>query len=353
MEVQVILFEVLLRKIDNEHDLSKADICELLKLDDKQQLSILYSKADKIRKKYVGDEVHLRGLIEFSNYCINNCYYCGLRRDNKSIERYRMNHDEILETCSLAKNMGFRTIVLQSGDDPYYTAEIMESLIRQIKQNFDVAVTLSIGERKKADYECMYKAGADRFLLKFETSNRDLYAKMHPGLDFDHRIKILKWLKEIGYQTGSGIMVGLPGQSIEDLAEDILKFRDLDLDMIGIGPFVCHGGTPFAGSKNGDVELTFKVIALTRIVTKNTHIPSTTAIATLWPNGGREQALSLGANVVMPNLTPIKYRSLYEIYPSKASADEVAEQTHDRIVKSIRSIGRPISKDYGHSLKKR
>ncbi len=343
----------LFSKIDNEHDLTKADICELLTLNDQQQLYILYEKADKIRKKYVGDEVHLRGLIEFSNYCRNNCHYCGLRRDNKSIERYRMTHDEILQVCSLAQKMGFHTIVLQSGEDPYYTVEMMENLIRQIKQNFDMAITLSIGERKRSDYERMFNAGADRFLLRFETSNRQLYAKLHPDSDFNHRIKILTWLKNIGYQTGSGIIVGLPGQSIEDLAEDIMKFKELDLDMIGIGPFICHSKTPLAGSKNGDIELTFKVIALTRIVTKNTHMPSTTAIATLRPNGGMEQALGLGTNVVMPNLTPIKYRALYEIYPSKASIDEVAEQTHVRIIKRINSLGRLISKDYGHSLKKR
>ncbi|KYO64607.1 [FeFe] hydrogenase H-cluster radical SAM maturase HydE [Thermovenabulum gondwanense] len=340
-------------KIDSEVELNKQELCYILSLEDPEKLEILYQKADKIRKKYVGDEVHLRGLIEFSNYCRNNCLYCGIRRDNKKVRRYRMEIDEIFETVSLASRLGYKTVVLQSGEDMYYTLDKLTELIKRIKNDMDIAITLSIGERSYEEYEKLYEAGADRYLMRFETSNPELYAKLHPDSSFENRINILKWLKQIGYQTGSGVMIGLPGQTIEDLAEDILMFKKLDLDMIGVGPYICHPDTPLAGNPGGTAEMTLKVIALTRIVTKNTHIPATTALATLRPEDGREKALMAGANVIMPNVTPLKYREHYTLYPNKICINESALQCNSCIKRRIYSIGRVIGTDYGHSLKKR
>ncbi|OPY63797.1 MAG: Biotin synthase [Pelotomaculum sp. PtaU1.Bin065] len=340
-------------KIDHEQELSKEDLVCLIALENAADLTRLYNLADRVRQKYVGDEVHLRGLIEFSNYCRKNCDYCGIRRGNRKIERYRMPIEEILDTVYEAAELGYRTVVLQSGEDMRYTADNLAELVRRIKRETDVAVTLSIGERSREEYERLYEAGADRFLLRFETSNRELYHRLHPDSDYDERMKILVWLREIGYQVGSGVMIGLPGQTIEDLALDILKFKELDLDMVGVGPYICHEETPLAGHANGTVEMTYKVIALTRIVTRYAHIPATTALATLRPDDGREEALQLGANVVMPNVTPVKYRALYELYPSKVCIREKATQCRDCIGGRILSLGRPISQGYGHSLYKK
>lgn len=345
------MLDNLIKRIDNDQQLDKKDLIFLLELQNQEDLQRLYSAADRVRHRFVGEEIHLRGLIEFSNYCRKNCFYCGIRGGNHKANRYRMKIDEILTTVGQALQLGYRTVVLQSGEDMYYTVEKLDQLIRQIKQQFDVAITLSIGERPRQEYEQLHKAGADRFLLRFETSNPQLYAKLHPDSRFDERINILSWLKEIGYQVGSGIMVGLPGQTVDDLARDILLFKELDLDMVGIGPYICHPDTPLAGSPNGTVEMTFKVVALTRIVTCNAHIPATTALATLRPADGREKALQLGANVVMPNVTPIQYRALYELYPDKICTGEDARECHGCMHNRIYSIGRLISKGYGHSLK--
>lgn len=339
-------------KIEYEQELSKEDLARLLALEDAGELARLYDLADRVRQKYVGDEIHLRGLIEFSNYCRKNCSYCGIRRGNRKIKRYRMAVEEILDTVLEAEELGYRTVVLQSGEDMRYTAGKLSELIRRIKRQADVAVTLSIGERPREEYEQLREAGADRFLLRFETSNRALYGRLHPDSDYDERMRILAWLREIGYQVGSGVMIGLPGQTMEDLALDILKFKELELDMVGVGPYICHEETPLAGHANGTVEMTFKVIALTRIVTRYAHIPATTALATLRPADGREEALRLGANVVMPNVTPAKYRALYELYPSKVCVQEEAAQCRGCIGGRILSLGRPISQGYGHSLRK-
>jgi len=339
-------------KIDKEENLNKRDLVTLLELNNEEEVEILFKKADIVRQKYVGNEVHLRGLIEFSNICRKNCRYCGIRSANSEIKRYRMPVDEIIQTAKMAESFGYRTVVLQSGEDPFYTLNILIDLIRRIKQETNMAVTLSIGERSKEEYQQMYEAGADRFLLRFETSNPKLYHSLHPDSDFEQRMQILIWLKDIGYQVGSGIMIGLPGQTLEDLAIDILKFKELDLDMIGVGPYISHPDTPLAGSVNGTADMTLKVIALTRIVTRNTHIPATTALATLRPEDGREKALQSGANVVMPNVTPLKYRELYELYPAKICIHEAAEQCHSCIRQRISKVGRSISTDYGHSPKK-
>lgn len=345
------MLENILQKIDNEQDLAREELVFLLSLERQEELEALYQRADLCRKKYAGEEVHLRGLIEFSNYCRKNCCYCGIRRGNQKASRYRMLVEEILSTVALAEKLGYRTVVLQSGEDTYFTADKLVDLIKCIKQQSDVAITLSVGERPREEYERFFKAGADRTLLRFETTNRALYQKLHPDSNYDERMAQLRMQKEIGFQVGSGIMIGLPGQTLEDLAKDILKFKELELDMVGVGPYICHQDTPLEGNDNGTVEMTFKVIALTRIVTRYAHIPATTALATLRQADGRERALQLGANVVMPNVTPVKYRSMYQLYPAKVCIFEDAEKCHGCIHGRIYSIDRPVSKDYGHSVR--
>lgn len=338
-------------KIDAGQELSRDDLISLLQAEDSGCLEELFRKADRIRRENVGDEIHLRGLIEFSNYCRKNCNYCGIRAGNRYLQRYRMEEDEIVATAVQAEQLGYRTVVLQSGEDPFYTVSKLINIIEQIKEKTDLAITLSIGERPRPEYEQYFAAGADRFLLRFETSNPVLYQHLHPDSDYQGRMNALGWLKEIGYEVGSGIMIGLPGQTVADLADDILTFKNMDLDMIGVGPYICHQDTPLAGAADGTVDMTFKVIALTRIVTGNTHIPATTALATLRPADGREKALELGANVMMPNVTPVKYRAMYELYPAKVCIGEDARQCRGCMQRRIYSLNRPISREHGRSPK--
>lgn len=341
----------ILNNIIHDDLLNIADLTRLLALEPSPDLDLFYQAADQVRECQVGNHVHLRGLIEFSNVCRKNCSYCGIRRDNNRVARYRMTVDEILETIINAERLGYRSVVLQSGEDPYYTTKLLAGLLSQIKQKTSLAVTLSIGERKREDYLRFFAAGADRYLIRFETSNPDLYQRLHPDSKYGDRFLALQWLRDIGYQVGSGVMVGLPGQTLEDLARDIITFKELDLDMVGIGPFISHPQTPLAGSENGSVDLTLKVIALTRIVTRNTHIPATTALATLRPANGREQGLLVGANVLMPNVTPVKYRALYQLYPDKICINESADQCRGCIAGRVTSVGRVISNGRGDSLK--
>ena len=324
-------------------DFSKQEIIEILKDDSKNDW--LFSYADKIRKDYVGDEVHLRGLIEFSNICKCQCKYCGLRSPNKTIERYRIKQDDIISCAQKAVELGYRTIVLQSGEDEYYTRDILCNIVEKIK-NLDVALTLSIGERSFEDYKAFKCAGADRYLIRIETTDRNLYKEMHPNMDFDNRLRCLKDLRKLGYEVGTGCLVGLPGQTIESLANDILFFKEINADMVGIGPFIANNQTPLKDSQNGNFILALKVMALTRILLKNINIPATTAMETLNPNG-RIIALQSGANVVMPNVTNIEYRAKYEIYPNKICLNENPIQCRNCIEGKIKSIGRTISKDYG------
>ena len=323
--------------------MNKQDIINIL--NDDSQNKWLFNLADKVRKENVGDDVHLRGLIEFSNICKCHCQYCGLRSDNKHIERYRILPENIILYAKKATEMGYRTIVLQSGEDVFYSKEVLCEIIKEIKK-LDVALTLSIGERSYDDYKAFKDAGADRYLIRIETTDRELYKKMHPNMDFDNRLRCLKDLKTLGYEVGTGCLVGLPGQSIESLADDILFFKEIDADMIGIGPFIPHPQTPLKTLVHGDFTLALKVMALTRILLKNINIPATTAMETLNPNG-RIIALQSGANVVMPNVTSKEFRAKYEIYPNKICINEEPSQCRNCIEKKIKSIGRTISKDYG------
>lgn len=324
-------------------DFSKNEVIEILK--DNSQNDWLFSLADKIRKENVGDEVHLRGLIEFSNICKRTCKYCGLRCENKDIDRYRIEPDDIIFYAQKAVDMGYKTIVLQSGEDEYYSRELLCKIIKGIK-TLDVALTLSIGERCFDDYKAFKDSGADRYLIRIETTDKELYKKMHPHMSFENRVRCLKDLGKLGYEVGTGCLVGLPGQTIESLANDILFFKEINADMVGIGPFIAHPHTPLKDCLNGDFTLALKVMALTRILLKNINIPATTAMETLNPNG-RIIALQSGANVVMPNVTTTEYRAKYEIYPNKICINENPSQCFNCVSGKIRSIGRSVSTGYG------
>ena len=305
----------------------------------------LFARADAVRKKYVGDEIHLRGLIEFSNICRNNCLYCGIRRGNDKAARYHMTEKEIIETARRAADMGFKTIVLQSGEDMFYTRERMSRIIAAIKK-FDVAVTLSIGERDFDDYKAFRKAGADRYLMRIETTDKELYHRLDPGMSWQYRYECLLMLKELGYELGSGIMVGLPGQSIESIAEDLIFLRNLPVDMAGIGPFIPHPDTPLARTSGGNLKLALRTMAVMRLLLPDINIPATTAMESLHPQG-RIMALQCGANVVMPNVTDSEYKKLYQLYPGKTDVDKAPMHGFGKIGKLITDIGRTIGTGYG------
>jgi biotin synthase len=329
-------------------ELAKEDIKALLTADI-DELDYLLQQADQKRKEVCGDEVHLRAIIEFSSYCKQNCHYCGLRKDNHELERYQLKKEEIIETAGMAAELGYQTVVLQSGEDEYPAAEIAE-IIKEIKNTTDMAVTLSLGERDFAAYKLWWEAGADRYLLKHEIADQALYEKYHPGMSYQNRIESLKYLKTIGYQIGSGVIIDLPGQTPEILAEDLLLSQDLKLDMIGSGPFIPHEQTPLAESKTGTVEMTLKFTALSRLLLPLAHIPATTALGTIDAEG-RQKALLAGANVVMPNVTDSKYREKYQIYPEKICVNEEAGDCRQCIGGIIASLGREVSQTKGHSLR--
>jgi biotin synthase len=339
-----------------------SEIVAWLKETDAARLAELWRQADDVRQRNVGGEVHLRGLIELSNCCVRLCAYCGLRAPNDGITRYRMSADEILTCARQAVDFGYGTAVLQSGEDPGTERSWMAGIVRRIKAETPLAVTLSLGERCDEDLVAWREAGADRYLLRFETSNCDLYDRIHPphpGRSSD-RLGLLRRLREIGYEIGSGVMIGIPGQSYDDLARDIALFGRLDLDMIGCGPYLVHADTPLGdpsfqplrpeGEQVPANELTtYKVIALARLTCPKANIPSTTALATINRGNGRELGLVRGANVIMPNLTPPKYRVLYEIYPDKACIGETADGCFHCLRGRIESLGRQTGTGRGDS----
>lgn len=327
--------------------MNKQEIIDILS--DGTKNDWLFSEANRIRRENVGDEVHLRGLVEFSNICKRQCKYCGLRSANREVERYRIKKDELLIYAQNAVKMGYKTIVLQSGEDDYFDTDRMVEIIREIKK-LDVALTLSIGEKTYDEYKAFKEAGADRYLLRIETTDKNLYSEMHPMADIENRFRCLYDLKKLGYETGTGCLVGLPNQTIESLADDILFFKELDADMVGIGPFIPHEQTPLKDAAKGDFWIALKVMALTRLNLPDINIPATTAMETLNPNG-RIIALNSGANVVMPNVTSKEYRAKYEIYPGKICINENPEQCRGCIEGKIRAIGRTISQEKGFRKK--
>lgn len=332
--------------------MTRDEIIVWLEEDNPRKLEELYAEADAVRLAAVGDEVHIRALVEISNHCARDCYYCGLRRDNTVLKRYRMTQDEILECVRAAAARGRKTMVLQSGEDPKLTPEWVAELLRKIKNETDIAVTLSLGEYTHEGYAEMKAAGADRYLLKQETVNPELYANLHPDMKVENRIRCLEWLIELGFQTGSGMMIGLPGQTAEVIADDILFIKKMQFDMCGIGPFIPNPDTPMAADAQGALDMTLKAVALTRIAVPHLLMPATTAAGTVDPDG-RRRALLCGANVIMPNATPLKYRALYNIYPNRQGIDDAEVDSMERIGELLKSIGRTISDGYGHSYKKK
>ena len=306
---------------------------------------------EKARKKslaYFGNRIYIRGLIEISNYCKNDCYYCGIRKSNRNARRYRLSKEEILSCCRLGYDLGFRTFVLQGGEDPYFTDDILSDIISEIKKRYpDCAVTLSLGERSRESYKRLFDAGADRYLLRHETANEAHYRKLHPeNQSLKNRKECLKALMEIGYQTGTGFMVGSPWQTNEHLAEDLLYIRELSPAMVGIGPFIPHSDTIFAGKEQGSLEKTLFLLALLRIMMPDVLLPSTTALGTIHPKG-RELGILAGANVVMPNLSPVYVRDKYMLYDNKICTGDEAAECIACMKRRMESIGYEIVVDRG------
>ena len=308
----------------------------------------LFEKARCIREREYGKAVYVRGLIECSNYCKNDCLYCGIRRSNRNASRYRLSREEILSCCENGYQLGFRTFVLQGGEDPALTNDQIEMTVARIRQNYpDCAITLSLGEKSRDAYERFFRAGANRYLLRHETHNEEHYRKLHPEeMSLKHRLQCLQWLKEIGYQTGTGIMVGTPGQTLTHLVEDLLFIEQFQPQMIGIGPFIPHHDTPFGTDPAGSVGMTLKLLSLFRLMHPSALIPSTTALATLSPDG-REKGILAGANVVMPNLSPREQREKYALYDNKAAFGAEAAEGLRNLAQRLETIGYRISTDRG------
>ncbi len=328
----------------------KEDLEFVLSIEKTDELGVLFDFANKVRQEFAGDGILLRGVVEFSNYCNNTCLYCGINKNNKTLNRYSMSFEEIIASCEAVVSGGIKTIVLQSGENTNLDPDWLRTLIIGIKSRSDVAITLSVGEEKRENYRLWKNAGADRYLLKIETTDRSLYEMLHPGMSFDNRIRCLDDLESLGYQVGSGIIVGLKGQSIESVADDIIFFKKRNFDMIGIGPFIPHPATPLVDSKRPEVNMVLKVLALTRIVTKNAHLPATTALGSM-DKDYRADGLNCGANVLMPNFTPLKYKKLYEIYPGKRCINDLPGDCPRCMEGLAKSIFRYIDYSKGDSLK--
>ena len=330
----------LVGKLYETHNLTDGELISLINSNDSEVSELLRQRADETRQKYYGKKVFLRGLIEISSFCKNNCLYCGIRRDNKNAQRYRLSREEILSCCENGYELGFRTFVMQGGEDAFYDDRFMCDIISEIKNRYpECAVTLSLGERSAQSYKRMKEAGADRYLLRHETADVELYKKLHPNnMSLENRKKCLFKLKKLGYQVGAGFMVGAPFQTVENLVSDLRFLQDLQPQMIGIGPFMRHSSTPFASYENGSGELTVRLLALLRILFPHALLPSTTALFTLDGNW-MPKALKSGANVIMPNLTPLKYRKKYELYDGKASLSLDSADNLKILVKKLESLG--------------
>ncbi|SEA58131.1 biotin synthase [Pseudobutyrivibrio sp. ACV-2] len=333
----------ILEKLNNTHSLSIEEYELLLNNINPELMQLAANYACDYQKQYYQNKVFIRGLVEFSNYCRNNCLYCGIRRDNKNCERYRLRIEEIIKCANEGYDLGFRTVVLQGGEDFAYSDEDMCHIIREIKKAHpDMVITLSIGERDRASYEAYYQAGAGRFLLRHETANPALYAKLHPKeLSWEHRMNCLKDLKDIGYQVGAGFMVQSPGQTNYDLAMDLKFVEEFKPDMCGIGPFISHKDTPFAKENSGTLEMTLFLISLMRLIYPQMLIPATTALGTIDAKG-REKGIQAGANVLMPNLSPVSVRKKYSLYDNKICTGEEAAECINCLKGRVNSIGYEI-----------
>lgn len=338
--------------IDKLYDTKTLDDEEFIKLIDCDDTEYLFSQSVKQRKKYYSNTVYIRGLIEISNHCKNNCLYCGIRRSNSTLTRYRLSKDDIMNCTDEGYKLGFRTFVLQGGEDLHYSDDEICSIVYGIKNNHpDCAVTLSIGEKPKDSYHAYKNAGADRYLLRHETADFEHYRKLHPeSMSLEVRKKCLWDLKELGYQVGSGFMVGSPYQTKETLVKDLRFLEELQPDMIGIGPFLPHSATPFAKESKGSIERCLNLIAILRLMFPYSLIPSTTALASISPTG-RERGILAGANVVMPNLSPNSVRSLYSLYNGKLSTGSEAAEAKEDLARLMQSIGYEIVTDIGNVKK--
>lgn len=330
---------LLIEKLNNTHSLNKDEALQLIK-QGAQHKNLLFALAQKTAQKSFGRQIFVRGLIEFTNYCKNDCYYCGIRRSNKNAARYRLTQEEILECCHAGYGLGFRTFVLQGGEDYFYSDEDIAAIVRAIKaQHPDCAVTLSIGERSRKTYALWKQAGADRYLLRHETADFAHYAKLHPAeLSAKNRQNCLYTLKELGYQAGAGFMVGSPYQAAENLADDLMFLQKLRPQMIGIGPFIPHHDTPFKDEPAGSVELALVLLAVLRLLFPHVLLPATTALGTLAP-GGRLLGIRAGANVIMPNLSPQNVRGKYLLYDNKLHTGAEAAEALNELQREVASIG--------------
>ncbi|WP_455714181.1 [FeFe] hydrogenase H-cluster radical SAM maturase HydE [Anaerosporobacter sp.] len=317
----------IINRLAEDHVLSRDEFRELLTNITDEEQEYLAEKAREVRHQVYGYDVYTRGLIEFTNYCKNDCYYCGIRRSNQNASRYRLTEEDILECCKVGYELGFRTFVLQGGEDGYFTDERLEDMIRSIKRDYsDCAITLSVGERSYDSYKRLFDAGADRYLLRHETANEEHYGKLHPKeLSLHNRKQCLIHLKNIGYQVGCGFMVGSPGQTVDNLIDDLEYIKELEPHMVGIGPFIPHKDTPFADQTQGTLEMTLRLLSIIRLMNPRVLLPATTALGTIHPLG-REKGILAGANVVMPNLSPTDVRKKYMLYDNKiCTGDEAAE----------------------------
>lgn len=338
----------LVETLEREHSLPLAGYQALIEGRSEALCEALRTRAVRARERVYGRAVFTRGLIEISSWCKNNCYYCGIRRGNRKAERYRLTPEEILDCCREGWGLGFRTFVLQGGEDPWFTDEILCGLLQRIKAEFpDCAVTLSLGERSAESYRRLYDAGADRYLLRHETADKAHYGRLHPPeLSWDHRMECLRTLKEIGYQVGCGFMVGSPGQTARELAEDLQFVERFRPAMCGIGPFIPHKDTPFCGEPGGSVALTCCLLSILRLIQPNLLLPATTALGTLDPLG-REKGILAGANVVMPNLSPVSVRKKYALYDNKICTGEESAQCRGCLSARMTGIGYELVVDRG------
>ena len=338
----------LVEKLYSGQDLSDSELAELINDRDDETAELLRIRADEVRQRYYGKKVFLRGLIEVSSHCKNDCLYCGIRRSNRDADRYRLDREKILSCCENGYSLGFRTFVMQGGEDSFFTDELMCSIISEIREKYpDCAITLSLGERSRESYRLMKEAGADRYLLRHETASPELYRRLHPSeMSLDKRIRCLFDLKELGYQVGSGFMVGAPFQTTEDLVTDLRFLQKLQPQMIGIGPFVPHHSTPFAEEKGGTLELTLRLLGILRLMFPKVLLPATTALGTIHPMG-REMGLKTGCNVVMPNLSPVDVRKKYDLYDNKICTGEEAAECRHCLDRGIVSAGYEVASERG------
>ncbi len=347
---EILTPQELIEKLNEEKCLSPDEFVYLIENRNNVDREKLYATARENATAYFGNTIYLRGLIEIGNYCRNDCLYCGIRRSNCKADRYRLTKEQILSACESGHRLGYRTFVMQGGEDMYFTADLLSDIVRSIKEAFpDSAVTLSVGERNEEEYQKWYDAGADRFLLRHETADAEHYGKLHPPeLSLKHRIDCLYTLKKIGYQIGAGFMVGSPYQTAMTIAEDLVFLKELEPHMVGIGPFIPHRDTPFAGKPAGSLELTLFLLAVIRIMLPDVLLPATTALGTI-ASDGREKGILAGANVIMPNLSPENVRKKYMLYDNKlCTGDEAAEQK-EKLDRMVESIGYRTVTDRGDS----